>query len=391
MSISQYKKTGRSGFTLIELLVVIAIIGVLVGLLLPAVQQAREAARRSACTNKLKQMGLAALNYESTNKKLPAAFRTEETYAIQGNDTNTGQNGNHRWSFVLNILPYLEQLPLHQNMISKITSTAGYRPWSGTNGQKSNGADTVNTELTELLCPSDPNGGRFSGGGETKGRTNYRINRGDIRMDNGGNNTKFPRAPGYAGWTGWNASRKEQKVQFKNITDGTSNSIMFGEARIGDLSGDSRAGGWGVASMGNVNAAQATCDALIGAGGQYTTPNTGSPNQQPGCRWADGEEGYTQFFTFASPNSPRCAVNGEGWQCNPASSYHPGGAVMTHIDGSVAFYNDNIDDGDRTQGQTKGTDPQTGWHQNTGYSGASQRGIIGALGSMNGGEVASTP
>ena len=391
MLISQHKKTGRSGFTLIELLVVIAIIGVLVGLLLPAVQQAREAARRSACTNKLKQMGLAALNYESSNKEFPAAFRTPETYAIQGNDSNTGQAGNHRWSFVLNVLPYLEQLPLHQNMIAKITSDSGYRPWKGNNGQKHNGADTVDTELTELLCPSDPSGSRFSGAGTTRGRTNYRINRGDIRMDNGGNNTKFPRGPGYAGWSGWNSNRKEQNLEFKDVTDGTSNTIMFGEARIGDMSGNSRAGGWGVAAMGNVAAAQVTCDALVGADGKYTTPETGSHNQQPGTRWADGEEGFTQFFTIASPNSPRCAVQAEGWQCNPASSYHPGGAVMTHMDGSVAFYNDNIDDGDRTQGQTKNINPQIGWHQNTGYSGQSQRGLIGALGSMNGGEVASKP
>ena len=116
MLISQHKKTGRSGFTLIELLVVIAIIGVLVGLLLPAVQQAREAARRSACTNKLKQMGLACLNYESTTKRLPAATRSQEMFAIHGNG-----NSSDRWSFIVHILPFIEQLPLHQNLIQKIT------------------------------------------------------------------------------------------------------------------------------------------------------------------------------------------------------------------------------------------------------------------------------
>ena len=102
MLISQLKKTGRSGFTLIELLVVIAIIGVLVGLLLPAVQQAREAARRSACTNKLKQMGLACLNYESTTKRLPAATRSQEMFAIHGNG-----NSSDRWSFIVHILPFI--------------------------------------------------------------------------------------------------------------------------------------------------------------------------------------------------------------------------------------------------------------------------------------------
>ena len=171
MFISQCKKTGRSGFTLIELLVVIAIIGVLVGLLLPAVQQAREAARRSSCTNKLKQMGLACMNYESTTKRLPAAMRSQEMFAIHGT-----ANASDRWSFIVHILPFMEQLQLHQDLIARITSTPGFRPWSG--------HATTNTELTDLLCPSDPNGSRFSSNSNrwtSRGRTNYRINRGDIR------------------------------------------------------------------------------------------------------------------------------------------------------------------------------------------------------------------
>ena len=106
----------------------------------------------------------------------------------------------------------------------------------------------------------------------------------------------------------------------------------------------------------------------------------GGASNQPGTRWADSEEGFTSFFTHAAPNSARCAVAQEGWQNNPASSYHPGGAVMTHVDGSVKFYNDNIDAGDPTHSQT-------GWSNANGYSGASQRGVLGALGSMNGGEV----
>ncbi len=388
MSISQSKKTSRSGFTLIELLVVIAIIGVLVGLLLPAVQQAREAARRSACTNKLKQLGLAVLNYESTNKKLPAAFRSIETYRIVNSKFggNVWNKNNHRWSFIFHLLPYIEQMPLHQKLSEEMVTGGGRRPFDNT--------PTINTELTELLCPSEINGSRFSGVGETRGRTSYRINRGDIRGDNGGSYPRNPRGPGYAGWTGGSdPEANQQTVKLKDITDGTSNTIMLGEVRIGDNSGDSRAGGWGLAaSMRKVDAKPADCEALVGPDGKYSATVTNpAPNQNPGTRWADGEEGYTQFYTLAAPNKPRCASATENWQINTASSYHQGGAVLTMVDGSVWFCSDSIDDGVSSQGQTKTNNPATGWAGNKGYSGPSQRGLIGSLGSMAGGEVAAKP
>ena len=364
MFISQSRKTGRSGFTLIELLVVIAIIGVLVGLLLPAVQQAREAARRSACTNKMKQLGLAALNYESTTGRLPAATRTQEIYAIYQHN-----NSSPRWSGIVTLLPFIEQLPLHQNLMARITSTPGFRPWSG--------HATTNTELTELLCPSDPNGSRTSGN-TTRGRTNYRINRGDIRLERWHSQVRGPGGPGIQSW---NNKNEMKGVELKDITDGTSNTIMLGEARICDFSGDSRAGGYGItASMNGGLAGPAGCDAIIGADYKYTSSTT-AINQRPGVRWGDSEEGFTLFFTHAAPNSARCGTGNENWACLPASSYHPGGAVMTMVGGSVNFINDNIDAGNPSHRQTGGL----------GYKGASQRGVLGALGSISGGEVASAP
>ena len=109
------EKNRSSGFTLIELLVVIAIIGVLVGLLLPAVQQAREAARRSSCTNKLKQMQLAMLNYESTNQEFPPQGFAPEFRKIHPN-----ANTSARWGFIPLILPFLEQQQLHDDMVTLI-------------------------------------------------------------------------------------------------------------------------------------------------------------------------------------------------------------------------------------------------------------------------------
>src|SRR4051794_20968319 len=95
----------RRAFTLIEVLIVIAIIGVLVSLLLPAVQSSREASRRLRCTNNLKQIGLALLNYESNHKVFPSGYVSE--FDSQGNDTGPG------WGWAAKILPYMDQSPIY--------------------------------------------------------------------------------------------------------------------------------------------------------------------------------------------------------------------------------------------------------------------------------------
>ena len=128
----------RGGFTLVELLVVIAIIGTLVGLLLPAVQSAREAARRSACTNNMKQLGLGVLNFESARKRLPAASSGAST-------TSGSVAGGYSW--ICAILPFLEETNLYTNL-----SSNSNRLNSGFSTTLNN--TQAQTSLPQLVCPS---------------------------------------------------------------------------------------------------------------------------------------------------------------------------------------------------------------------------------------------
>lgn len=143
----------REGFTLVELLVVIAIIGILVALLLPAVQSAREAARRTACTNNLKQLGLAALNFESVNNHLPAGYLSGQSFLSPGSLGSTTKP--HQWSGVLpSLLPYMES----GNTYDRLTQTwrIGADEYDVGYWENSEAWAAAQTRLSTLLCPSVP-------------------------------------------------------------------------------------------------------------------------------------------------------------------------------------------------------------------------------------------
>ena len=356
------KRSG--GFTLIELLVVIAIIGVLVGLLLPAVQQAREAARRSACTNNMKQVQLAILNYESVNKRLPAQGNTHELRAIR--PATQGK----RWSFYTNLLPYLEQVATHDQLFEEIKSFSNPAPWWGPNSPDFQG---LLQSISALLCPSDVNTAPDSN--SQWGRTSYHINRGDYFLAYDWAARRGPGVTGVSGgWT--SANPAYQYLRMKDITDGTSKTIMLGEVRIGDTSDDSRQGALGNKNPVGSDTPPSDCNALIQSAGTYSSAWSNS-GQIVGGRWSDAEVIYTSFWTIAAPNYARCSRWAEASVILPASSYHPGGAMMTHVDGSVRFYSDEIDAGDPTAAPIGGAT----------YTGPSQRGVLGALGTISGGEA----
>ena len=214
--------TSRRGFTLIELLVVIAIIGVLVGLLLPAVQQAREAARRSSCGNKLKQQGLAAHNYADKNASrgdnfLPSAMGVNQAGASTATNPVTGVT---HWSHIVAILPFGEE----NNLYNAIGGAGNYVvPASGSGANSAtSGNDTV--EVDWLLCPS------FTG--TTAGQSVYKANVGT-------SNETGASATASGAFTGKKLTDNGglglfQDKGFASYRDGTSNTLMIVEENFNE-------------------------------------------------------------------------------------------------------------------------------------------------------------
>jgi len=312
----------RKGFTLVELLVVIAIIGILIALLLPAVQAAREAARRSQCTNNLKQIGLGAHNYHDVYKTFP-----RYGYSF------TSHNGSGRgyWqgpSVFVMLLPYIEQKPLYTQW-----------DWQGSWNGSVAADDAVDialsrTKIGTYNCPSDSPYPNLAYAG-----CSYGVSEGPC--------------------VGWDLSaaeqigmfRPQQETSMAEVFDGTSNTIMLGEHLHGDDSNgiynlQDMVRGQALTGVANTFPTQASLETY----GQTCYNNRTNQHSHAGREWAATMPAQTVINTIVPPNWhwPDCQdCTGCGWMdssgVHGARSRHPGGANHSMGDASVRFVSETVD------------------------------------------------
>lgn len=356
-----HSQTGRSdrktGFTLIELLVVIAIIAVLISLLLPAVQSAREAARRAQCINNLKQLGLAMHNYHDAVGSFPFG---------------QGPFGWNDWSAQIYLLPYMEQRPLYNTI--NFTRTIG--PASPTNAENQT---MMRTQYNIFICPSDVD--KLT---NPFGHLNYASNSGHnpqfFGRSSGGNT-----ASGLFLWAAdpnpfssdgtAHLNKAGQIVSLRDVTDGTSNTSAFSE-KVKAVGGN---GNTSYRSNPRDLSKPLSMMFSVSLGGvDENTPNgyflrckainpvtnTLADSQVMGSHYWSGHPYAGRFNHVMTPNTWGClyGINGEtnGNGAVPPSSRHPGGVNVVMADGSVRFVKDSVNN-------------TTWW----------------ALGSRNGGEIVS--
>jgi prepilin-type N-terminal cleavage/methylation domain-containing protein len=366
----------RSGFTLVELLVVIAIIGILIALLLPAVQAAREAARRMQCTNKLKQLALACHNYHDVYNAMPSAAG----HMFKYNTTSWVD----RWSGRVALLPYIEQDALYQRYVAGegASPSDDYVP-----------SGRINTEPVDaFLCPSDPS--RISTGASSgnvcAARSNYKFCLGDSPR-------AWASSTAAAGSTAYIALGRgpfgyRTFYNFSAISDGTSNTAMFSE-RTGPT-------GYAEETRKVIEAAVANTPSGVFSGtnenkvlidrsvclgtrdGNSYKSTFAAANLWTGqlvTRYTESHFSASGFCTVLPPNSPSCIdrTNGDVSMVAP-SSHHTGGVNASRCDGSVSFISETIDAG-------------TGVAAVTDTGAPSPFGIWGAYGSRKGGESVSLP
>jgi len=360
----------RQAFTIVELLVVIAIIGMLIALLLPAVQAAREAARRMQCSNNIRQLALAMQNHHTMHNRFPALANVKVT------DTSSDPNAD--WSPIYFLLPFIEQ----QARFDDINTNTANQVWTA--------HPSFEPHIATLLCPSDPNSR-----GKQFAPTNFMVSIGDGMWNANGFR------PSIASRTVFER-QNPKNVGF--ITDGTSNTVAISEAII-SASPQSRLVKGGVASIAGVDnrdngGTREKCSfpaLTVGADrsvfaihvnvhfGIDTEPASGIR----GGRFWDGRPRYSAFSTVMPPNSPACQqpVSYDDFNLDnvdvhmlPPQSNHFGGVNVAFFDGSVRFISNAINH------ITEGVDYPA---QVT--DGRSEFGVWGALGTPRGGENVSYP
>jgi prepilin-type N-terminal cleavage/methylation domain-containing protein/prepilin-type processing-associated H-X9-DG protein len=341
------KHIRRSGFTLVELLVVIAIIGILVALLLPAIQAAREAARRTECVNNLKQCGVGLHNFHDTYGVLPPRMGTV-----------INRNRGERWSGFFHMLPFIEAEGLYDAIV-----VANRNPW--------NGFYDTNRQPEGLNCPSNVRileGDRgwvsyaFSAG------DSYNTARRDVRGVFGANSN----TPNGDDQYDQGGNGRSLQTNFASITDGLSNTIFMSEVAHSLQENSINRASRNSTPIPNVCKAD-----YNGSSGKYSTP-IAETGLDRGGRWFDGAAYFHGFQTIIAPNGPQC-MGANHWhsvtqQLLTAQSFHPGGVNALLGDGSVRFIADSIDSGNQN------------FDASLISQGPSPYGVWGALGSKSGGE-----
>jgi prepilin-type N-terminal cleavage/methylation domain-containing protein len=325
----------RPGFTLIELLVVIAIIAILIALLLPAVQQAREAARRTQCKNNLKQAGLAIHNYHDVANVFPPALLSSGRY-----NTPAYYAGNTRVKNITGwqmLLPYIDQAPLYNQFDFNVASVTSNLYGLPEEPKLPANEALITTPVAMLECPSHPEAGA-NGTNRTTPPTDGYLRNPEYRY------TSYLFSTGV--FTDYNAPWLTYKrdyrqgafgndgaANFRDMTDGSSNSFLVGESWAGGQNKTSlHYGPWGLAGLhtsvhGRVVTAGVSATSAVGC----TDPS------QDGC--------------YYSANQPvQFGINGDYSQNGSGKYYawgfgsgHSGGAQFLMGDGTVRFISENID------------------------------------------------
>ncbi len=317
----------RRGFTLIELLVVMSIIAILVGLLLPAVQSAREAARRIQCVNNLKQVGLALHNYHDALGAFPMSYASRSRFVDGATDTAPG------WGWATMILPQLEQGPIFNAVNFRLAV------------ESHQNVTVIGTTITAYLCPSDITNGPFPVS-DASGRLLATMMPSSYAACVGGNETDTATGINNDG-LGRGVMFRNSSIRLADITDGTSQTIAVVERAWARSNGV-----W----------AGAVTQGVIRRGAKNSCPTTGA-----------------LFYPAATLVQAHChlinAISDPDGGLDDTSSLHPGGANFLFADGSVRFLKSILSDaGTNSDGSSI-------------YSPYGQ--VFQALATRNGGEVIS--
>jgi prepilin-type N-terminal cleavage/methylation domain-containing protein/prepilin-type processing-associated H-X9-DG protein len=332
---STHRNRRQAGFTLIELLVVIAVIGVLTAILLPAVQSAREAARRTQCVTRMRDLGIALNSFYASHGHFPVGAEAKASTTFPNNP-----HVFYRWSTLAHLTPYLEQSEAH-NLIN--FNLPMYRMAQGQGiGLTPEVATAVSTRLANFLCPSDLDAPSLSDDGTTRyGPTNYVVCTGS----------------GINGGTPFETNGVfyiNSRIRIADIFDGTSHTVFISESTLGQgrekLQGSS-----------NVRPQTDYASPLLFGDSSLTENGCRSAfiwnnTNRRGFFWASGEYRCTLYNHYLLPNDPKIDCIGSrsntsedvktmfaafGWRA--ARSRHPGGVHVVMGDGSAGFVGNGID------------------------------------------------